>query len=411
MTFIQIAAYRDPELLPTILDCLAKAKFPDDLRFGICWQADEADRDLEPFVDDKRFRIQRVPWHESKGLCWARSEIQKLYEGEDYTLQLDSHHRFAPGWDRQLLEFMELCDSKKPILTSYAGVYEPGKTETPPSGPFKMVADRFTPSGTILFRPHHIPGWQDLKAPIRARFVSGHYFFALGKHCEEYRYDPQLYFAGDEISLSIRSYTLGYDLFHPHRNLVWHEYTRAGRVKHWDDHSRKQTEVPVERLWHERDQVSKRRLRKMLREEENDEDIGIYGLGSERSHADYERYAGIDFARRLLQADTVAGKDPPCAYLDEAAWEAGFTHEHRVRLKWNPDDIPECDDLQFVYFGIEDANGTVLHRYDASPSTPEATRSVAEKEVVLSARSKPSKLVVWPVSRSGGWLKRTDYAL
>jgi mannose-6-phosphate isomerase-like protein (cupin superfamily) len=38
----------------------------------------------------------------SKGLCWARSEIQKLYEGEDYTLELDSHHRFAAGRSTRL---------------------------------------------------------------------------------------------------------------------------------------------------------------------------------------------------------------------------------------------------------------------------------------------------------------------
>ena len=62
--------------------------------------------------------------------------------------------------------------------------------------------------------------------------------------------------------------------------------------------------------WHERDVLSKRRLRKMLREEDNEEEIGIYGLGTARSHSDYERYAGIDFGRRLLQADTVKGVEP-----------------------------------------------------------------------------------------------------
>lgn len=36
--FIQIAAYRDPELLKTIEDCLKNADHPENLRFGICWQ-------------------------------------------------------------------------------------------------------------------------------------------------------------------------------------------------------------------------------------------------------------------------------------------------------------------------------------------------------------------------------------
>ena len=36
--FIQIAAYRDNELLPTIKNMLDKADNPENLRFGICWQ-------------------------------------------------------------------------------------------------------------------------------------------------------------------------------------------------------------------------------------------------------------------------------------------------------------------------------------------------------------------------------------
>ena len=36
--FIQIASYRDPQLLHTLRDALDKAKYPENLRFAICWQ-------------------------------------------------------------------------------------------------------------------------------------------------------------------------------------------------------------------------------------------------------------------------------------------------------------------------------------------------------------------------------------
>ncbi len=36
--FIQIASYRDPQLIPTIKDCIDKSKKPENLRFGICRQ-------------------------------------------------------------------------------------------------------------------------------------------------------------------------------------------------------------------------------------------------------------------------------------------------------------------------------------------------------------------------------------
>ena len=42
--FISIASYRDKELLPTIEDCLNQAKYPDRLRFGICWQHSKEDK-------------------------------------------------------------------------------------------------------------------------------------------------------------------------------------------------------------------------------------------------------------------------------------------------------------------------------------------------------------------------------
>ena len=36
--FIQIASYRDPQLIPTIEDCLQHADNPDNLVFGLCRQ-------------------------------------------------------------------------------------------------------------------------------------------------------------------------------------------------------------------------------------------------------------------------------------------------------------------------------------------------------------------------------------
>jgi hypothetical protein len=215
-----------------------------------------------------------VKWNESLGLCWARHHIQKMYKGEEYTLQIDSHHRFLQDWDEKLIDMLSLTGSKKPLLTAYAGMYDPKENKLLNQDPYKMVPDRFTPGGTILFYPHSIENWEELDKPIPARFVSGHFFFTIGKHCEEYHYDPNIYFAGDEISLSIRSYTLGYDLFHPHRLVIWHEYTREGRTKHWTDFNNETKEAGlVKEAWWNMDNESKRRLRHMLQEEDNDIDL------------------------------------------------------------------------------------------------------------------------------------------
>jgi hypothetical protein len=302
--FVQIASYRDPELLSTIRDCIKKAKYPERLTFGICWQRDE-NESLEEFTNNPNFKIIDIHWSRSSGLCWARSLIQKLWDGEEYTMQLDSHHRFLQDWDEHLISMMKLTGSEKPIITTYAGMYSPSDNTLLNFNPYKMVATNFTEGGTILFRPHHITDWESLKKPIPARFVSGHFFFTLGKHCREYKYDPNIYFAGDEISLSIRSFTLGYDLYHPHYTIVWHEYTREGRTKHWTDFDIPNIEKGiVYKSWFDMDNHSKKRLRHMLKEEDNQIDLEEYGLGNIRTHTDYELYAGINFKNKKLHPDT-----------------------------------------------------------------------------------------------------------
>jgi len=334
--------------------------------------------------------------------------LQRLYAGEAFTLQIDSHHRFAPHWDASLIQMLEQTDSPKPIVGTYACGYDPRTNKKHDQTAYQMVAERFTKDGTILFRPRRIEGCQDLTRPFRARFVSGHFFFTLGKHCDEYRYDPQLYFAGDEIRLSIRSFTLGYDLFHPQCCVLWHEYTRAGRPKHWDDHSTKNRKE-IDTLWHERDVISKRRLRKILREEENDIDLTGYELGEVRTHQQYERYAGIDFAGRRLHRETLAGTEPPCTFTDVDSWEKALVCKRAFRACWDPKAVELPDDCKFVYFGLEGRDGKVIHRHDARPDSPEAGMRVNHLDLEIDAVSDPNKLIVWPVSKSQGWLKKYEF--
>ena len=395
--FVQIASYRDPELIPTIRDCINKAKHPENLTFGICWQKDETES-LEEFYADDRFRILEYHWSESKGLCWARSEIQKLWDGEEYTMQLDSHMRFEKQWDEELIGMMNMVDSEKPIISSYPGMYRPSDNKLLNIEPYKMVANNFTPSGTILFFPTPIENWQNLKKPIRSRFIAGGYFFTIGKHCEEYKYDPNLYFAGDEISLAIRSYTLGYDFFHPHKTIIWHEYTREGKSKHWTDFNEdNKSKGVVEKQWSEMDNESKRRLRHMLQEEDNNIDLGVYGLGTVRTHKEYEDYAGINFKYKRLHPKTLKGVEPPIN--DYSEWYLKDEKEYEYEFE-----IPYTEDFKFIYIGIENKNGDVLYRKDLL--------EYEEKiKISFKSTSKPTKWVYWVYDTNNNWINRKDVYL
>ena len=86
--FVQIASYRDPELIKTIKDMIQNAKRPKNLVIGICRQYHPEDGfdNLDEFKNDKRIKSIDVLYSESKGVCWARNQVQQLYNGEEYTL-------------------------------------------------------------------------------------------------------------------------------------------------------------------------------------------------------------------------------------------------------------------------------------------------------------------------------------
>jgi Glycosyltransferase (GlcNAc) len=297
--FVQLASYRDPQLIPTIEDMLRKAKYPQFLRIGICRQYHPRDGfdSLDRYRHDRRFKILNIDSSKSKGACWARHLAQGLYEGEEYTLQIDSHMRFAPNWDESLKGMMGHLVSKgfwKPLLTTYVPAFEPDEDFELDIAepPLQMAFDHFSPEGIVLFKPEDIPNSKKIKSPIPARFFSGHFAFAFGKFCTEVLYDPDLYFHGEEISIAVRAFTCGYDLFHPHKTLLWHSYQR-NRPTHWDD----------QKDWYVHNDLSLKKVRRLLGVDNEKADCNFdgYGLGTSRTLRDYERYACIDFSRRSSQ--------------------------------------------------------------------------------------------------------------
>jgi hypothetical protein len=401
LIFVSIAAYRDPQLVPTVLDCIAKALRPELLRFGVCWQHDA---DEEPLLlkDDLRFRIVDVDWRDSKGACWARSEIMKLWQGEDWFLQVDSHCRFAPGWDEMLLQAMTETSAEKPILSTYATPFTPGENEVLHGGPLQIVFQAFTPEGIPQLRPEAFPRTGYAMRPRRARFLSAGFLFAQGCFVQEVTYDPELYFMGEESAMTVRAFTHGYDLFHPSQTIVWHDYIRADARKHWGDH------VDTQRVachWKDRDDWSRRKVQRLLL----GEDVGSFGLGSIRTLADYETYAGLSFKHRKAQQYTVRGEEPPNP-------EAPFDWTDKIypwiaRIRLQRDQLPEgsLNDPQLWNLSILDEGGYEICRRDLTTDEL-APLYGKQKEIALivefPSETVPESWTLLPMSRSLGWLRR-----
>jgi hypothetical protein len=325
---VHLPAYRDPELVPTIRSALAQAAHPDRVHFGICRQFHPEDGfdNLDEFRGDARFHIMDVPYREAQGLPWARAKINEcLLSDQDFILQLDSHHRFAPAWDETLLGMHAALEAKghRPILAGYLPSYSPFKE---PHGrvaePWQQQFAGFYPHGTIFIRPGHMAGWKEMSAPPRSRFLSGHFCFARSAWAREVRHDPEIYFSGEELNLTVRSYTHGWDFFHPHQVVIWHSTMREERANKlkWDDDGR--NGIP----WGKKQEDSRRKIRILLRVEEDPTiDLNGYGLGTVRSLRDYEKYAGIHFQRRTVQKYTLENRFPPNPLIkDDELWEHSF---------------------------------------------------------------------------------------
>ena len=405
--FVQIASYRDPELLPTLRDLVKNSKYPQNLKVCIAWQHDIKDKwdNLDEFKDDDRFEIIDIKHNESKGCCWARNYIQQKYSGEKYTLQLDSHHRFVKNWDDKLIKMynkLKKKGHKKPLITGYIPSYEP---KNDPKGRAKkawgMQFDRFTPEGVVFFLPY----WFDKKRkdPVPTRFYSAHFTFTSGKFCEEVPHDPDMYFHGEEISIAVRAFTNGYDLFHSNELIAWHEYTREGRTKHWDDHKN----------WTETNKASHLRMRQLLGVDGEHcapcvkNSFGVYGLGNERTLEDYQEYAGINFKTRRIRQSTLDNKIPIHGKKEEP-----YNKKFKHIIDLHSNDFSR-NDYTFAAVILEDKKGNQLYRKD------EEGQSFMDKmendkffHVHVEANIDiPYKWVVWAYSKQDTWAEKREGVL
>ncbi len=322
--FVSIASYRDSECPATISDLFAKARYPDRVFAGVLWQI-VPELDME-FVGGKapkgHLRTLLVHAGESRGVCWARSRIlTELRKDEEYVLQIDSHMRFEAGWDERFISMLESCPSKKAILSSYPVDYTPpdilGSKRIP-----VLVAREFLDNKVVRLGSRILSYEDRPEVPSPSAFVGAGCIFAPATAFEEVPYDPYLYFIGEEISLAVRLWTAGWDLFTPNDVLLYHDYSSVrGRTRHWSD----------QRDWSVMNQRSYSRLSFLLSgigcpEVEALRELDRFGLGKLRSLFDYQEYSGIDFQARVLGERALDGRFPMPASVETTARKSGLRH-------------------------------------------------------------------------------------
>ena len=157
--FVAIASYRDPECYPTVESIFTRAKFPERIRVAIVDQrksnivlpVQDADADGEdakerqqqqqpeedptcrpPTTESCQINPEQIlckyknnidymeyPAEAMVGPVFARHLAYRMYRGEYFALQIDSHVRFVLGWDEDIIDQWYATGNEMAVISNY----------------------------------------------------------------------------------------------------------------------------------------------------------------------------------------------------------------------------------------------------------------------------------------------------
>jgi len=307
--FVSIASYRDRMCSRTLSSLYAEAKNPSHVYVGICQQNNHAtDTDCVLGVDLEsdlfqewivsNVRILRIPNDQAQGPTFARYYCSLLYNQEDFFFQIDSHSLFTKHWDERLITMMDDLQFKyniqKPVISHYCDIYENYSSEPLHGTVTTMTSMGLEENHMIFFLgAEYLP---PLSHPRVGAFISGQMFFCSGEFLKELPFDPFLpdLFFGEEILLTLRFYTHGYDIFTPNQNIIYHSYTRDKEPKYWVD-KRIEYSDSINKTKYLVGMVNTESFNpSIIRDEQVRQSIHIYGMGNQRSVSHYWNWIGLD---------------------------------------------------------------------------------------------------------------------
>jgi len=366
--FLSLAAFREHLLKETLIGAFSNAKSPDKLFIGAVVQncfgrVDEngtihaegkpcrsgfevtgknkkghdtttvsdapPDRNgIEDFCDDPNFkkycnsgqvRVMYVHEPESIGPAMARYFASKLWGGETYFVQLDAHLRFAEHWDEKYItESKATSNYPKSVLSTYppgfSGKEVNQRVDESPGARLCNCKFSDSPIEKSILRIGNGRGYTgDEKHPTQIPFIAAGFFFAHADFLRDVPFDPLMpwCFMGEEIALSVRAWTSGWNIYAPRKNLIVHQYRpgRMGLPKFWEgvnrlyrgsgaDNNSLQGRA-VQRVKHMVGyEDSSREIMKGNGEEFILTEQEHYGIGSVRTLDEYMDWTGIDVKKK-----------------------------------------------------------------------------------------------------------------
>ena len=302
--FVSIASFCDPLLAFTLRSALTQASRPERVVIALVDQQLPHLRQAVPERWAAQMRVVNIHPLEARGPCWARAIAMSLYQGERWFLQVDSHTWFEPGWDERLVRWGRACQTLNPrcLLTAYPNPFQMVDGQPRAELVSTQVLAHVVKTGQAFDADHPVLLFEGVPVhsdqPIYGLHVAAGCLFAPGEVVSALPYDPFLYFHGEEQSFALRAWTRGWDIFHVPGVPLYHHYVPpggSGRPMHWSPELDAQRVVRSTVL----SERANARLRALLWD---GAELGVYGLGTARSLADYAAFSGIDYARRVIGA-------------------------------------------------------------------------------------------------------------
>ncbi len=315
--FVSIPSYRDPECQYTIQNLFQTATFPDRIFIGVCMQYDRiADENcfVLPPQRPNQVRMMHIDHRDAKGPSYARFMVEKLYNNEDYILQIDSHMRLRPNWDTFLIEKLNQCPSSKPIITAYPLGY---------TLPNNIPLNEST-RGTLLCASHfdkdnvlRIKGKRfrakdniDENEIVPSLFWASGFSFTNSKVYEEVPYDPLPHlFFGEESIMCARLWTSGYDFFATKEAVAYHLWSRSNRPV-FQQHTNEEKE---------KQKAQSRKIVMDLLCNNNNNTSYKYNLGNVRTLNEFQDHIGVSFNDLMIKDFAKYGGQSKIIFNDDIA--------------------------------------------------------------------------------------------
>jgi len=251
--FVAIASYRDWQCKHTVTSIFHRAKHPERIRVAVVDQivdgddicdepiqetcATMPDQDICKYAD--QIDVYRMDAPLAVGPVFARHIGHRQYRGEYYSMQSDAHVTFTQDWDEDILQQQEATKDDMAVLTTYLtdivnSIDEKTGKSLRSTRPIMCNTDyEGGPQGKHLrhgSQPEQKPP-ADLTMPQLEPWWAAGFSFSRGHFVVNVPYDfyQPMIFQGEEMSIGIRGFTIGYDFYAPQRSVCFHHYASLNK--------------------------------------------------------------------------------------------------------------------------------------------------------------------------------------